>query len=51
MTTAQEVELLGITEFRSYFPGSEILIERFAGLPKSLVAVRGHGFAYVEPPR
>ncbi|GAB2728020.1 class I SAM-dependent methyltransferase [Streptomyces bullii] len=34
----QEVELLSVTEMRSYFPASDIWIERFAGLPKSLVA-------------
>lgn len=34
----QEVELLSVTEMRSYFPASRIWIERFAGLPKSLVA-------------
>lgn len=33
------VELVGRTEMRGYFPGSEIWCERFAGLPKSLVAV------------
>jgi hypothetical protein len=34
------VELLGRTEMQAYFPGSEIWPERFAGLTKSLVAVR-----------
>ncbi|MFE9773383.1 class I SAM-dependent methyltransferase [Streptomyces sp. NPDC005931] len=34
----QEVELLSLTEMRSYFPASRIWVERFAGLPKSLVA-------------
>lgn len=34
------VELVGVTEMRSYFPDSEIWFERFAGLVKSLVAVR-----------
>jgi hypothetical protein len=33
-----EVELLSATEMRSYFPDSCIWYERFAGLPKSLVA-------------
>ncbi|MFF3578279.1 methyltransferase domain-containing protein [Streptomyces mirabilis] len=33
-----DVELLSATEMRSYFPGSQIWFERFAGLPKSLVA-------------
>jgi hypothetical protein len=35
----QEVELLSITQMRGYFPGSEIWMERLAGLPKSLVAI------------
>lgn len=34
----QEVELLSAAEMRSYFPSSNIWFERFAGLPKSLVA-------------
>jgi hypothetical protein len=34
----EEVELLSATEMRSYFPDSRIWFERFAGLPKSLVA-------------
>ncbi|MFC4471054.1 SAM-dependent methyltransferase [Streptomyces xiangluensis] len=34
----QEVELLSVAEMRSYFPASTIWFERFAGLPKSLVA-------------
>ncbi|WP_157597435.1 class I SAM-dependent methyltransferase [Streptacidiphilus rugosus] len=33
-----EVELLSATEMRHYFPASQIWFERFAGLPKSLVA-------------
>lgn len=35
-----DVELVGITEMRQYFPGSDIWLERWAGLPKSLVAVK-----------
>lgn len=35
-----DIELLSKTEMRRYFPGSELVVERFAGLPKSLVAVR-----------
>jgi hypothetical protein len=35
-----EVELLGITQMRSYFPTSSIWCERFAGLIKSLVAYK-----------
>ena len=34
------VELVSITGMRSYFPDSQIWIERFAGLPKSLVAIK-----------
>lgn len=34
----QEVELLSAAEMRSYFLDSSIWFERFAGLPKSLVA-------------
>lgn len=34
-----EVELLTLTQMRSYFPESSIWFERFAGLPKSLVAI------------
>ena len=33
------VELVSLTEMRSYFPDSHIWIERLAGLPKSLVAI------------
>ncbi|MEU2629896.1 methyltransferase domain-containing protein [Kitasatospora sp. NPDC007106] len=33
-----EVELLSATEMRGYFPDSHLWFERFAGLPKSLVA-------------
>ena len=36
----QWTELLGISEMRAYFPHSEIVKERLAGLVKSLVAVR-----------
>ncbi|WP_431677333.1 class I SAM-dependent methyltransferase [Kitasatospora sp. KL5] len=38
VTDVAEVELLSATEMRSYFPDSHIWFERFAGLPKSLVA-------------
>ena len=34
------VELISATEMRAYFPSSEIWFERFAGIPKSLVAVK-----------
>jgi hypothetical protein len=35
------IELVGVTEMRQLFPQADLWIERFAGLPKSLVAVRG----------
>jgi hypothetical protein len=35
-----EIELLSRTEMRAYFPGSQILSERVAGLTKSLIAVK-----------
>ena len=35
------VELISVTEMRSYFPAGDIWLERLAGLPKSLVAVKG----------
>jgi hypothetical protein len=34
------VELLGRAEMRYLFPDSELLIERFGGVPKSLIAAR-----------
>jgi hypothetical protein len=34
-----EVELQSATQMRSYFPASHLWFERFAGLPKSLVAI------------
>jgi hypothetical protein len=37
---ALEVELLSRTEMRFLFPDAELLSERLAGLPKSLIAVR-----------
>jgi hypothetical protein len=36
---ALEVDLPSVTEFRYLFPASELIIERLAGLPKSLIAV------------
>jgi hypothetical protein len=36
-----EVELLSVTEMRSYFPDAQIMYERAAGLIKSIIAVRG----------
>jgi hypothetical protein len=35
-----EIDLMGIAQMRMYFPGSTIWYERFAGLVKSLVAIR-----------
>ena len=35
-----EVELLSKTEMTRYFPDADIWWDRFAGLPKSMVAVR-----------
>jgi hypothetical protein len=37
------VELISATEMAMYFPASEIWFERFAGLPKSIVAVKDGG--------
>lgn len=37
----QSIELIGIRQLRSYFPGSRIVVERVAGVPKSIVALRG----------
>jgi hypothetical protein len=36
----QDVELLSRTEMAAYFPDCRISVERFAGLPKSLIAIR-----------
>lgn len=36
-------ELIDRTQMRHYFPDSRIRIERYAGLPKSLIAIRGAG--------
>lgn len=40
LSAVQWTDLVGKTEMRSYFPDSEILHERAAGLTKSLIAVR-----------
>lgn len=40
LASVQWTELVGPEEMRSYFPGSTLLRERVAGLPKSLIAVR-----------
>lgn len=39
-SAVHEVDLIGMRQMRSYFPDSNIWAERFAGLPKSLVAMR-----------
>lgn len=36
----QSIELIGIRQLHSYFPDSRILVERIAGVPKSIVALR-----------
>jgi hypothetical protein len=36
----QEIRLIPPAEFRALFPDGKVLIERFAGLPKSMIAVR-----------
>jgi hypothetical protein len=41
LSEVQWTELLGVREMRSYFPESQIVKERLAGVPKSLIAVRG----------
>jgi hypothetical protein len=35
-----EIRLIRPSEFQSFFPDSRIIVERFCGLPKALVAVR-----------
>lgn len=35
-----EIDLIGISQMKDYFPGSEIWKEKSAGLTKSLVAIR-----------
>lgn len=35
-----EVELIGIRQMQAYFPAADVWLERVAGLPKSLVAIR-----------
>jgi hypothetical protein len=37
---AQEIELLSITDMRTYFPDAEVVLERISGIPKSIVMVR-----------
>jgi hypothetical protein len=38
-------ELISLAEMRSYFPDANVLWERVAGLPKSMVAVKAPAFA------
>jgi hypothetical protein len=33
-------DLLSVSEMREYFPHAEIILERFGGVPKSLIAIR-----------
>lgn len=40
LSTVQWTELIGITQMRTYFSDADILLERFGGIPKSMVAVR-----------
>jgi hypothetical protein len=40
LAQVQSVEMLSRTALAGYFPASEILVERAAGMPKSLIAVR-----------
>jgi hypothetical protein len=40
MEAATGIELLALTQFQAYFPDAGIFVERFAGLVKSLVAIR-----------
>lgn len=40
IATVNEIELLGLTQMRYYFPSSHVWSERAAGLVKSMVAIR-----------
>jgi hypothetical protein len=40
VASVHEVDLLGLRQMRSYFPTSTMWIERLAGAPKSIVAVK-----------
>ncbi|HEU5267140.1 MAG TPA: hypothetical protein VFU35_10595, partial [Jatrophihabitans sp.] len=40
LTMVEWIELIGIRQLRSYFPQADIEIERLAGLPKSIIAVK-----------
>ncbi len=44
-----DVELLSVTEMSRYFPDSELVRERIAGLPKSLIAVIGSNPGAARP--
>ena len=39
----KSVRLLGVNDVKSYFPDAEIRIERFCGIPKSIIALRKTG--------
>jgi hypothetical protein len=38
----KEIRLIAPKEFKAMFPGAEIMVERFIGMPKSLVAKRSY---------
>lgn len=40
IASVHEVDLIGAKQMKSYFPNSVLWFERFAGIPKSLVAIR-----------
>jgi Methyltransferase domain len=44
-----EIDLIGIAQMRRYFPSSVMWYERFAGLVKSLVAIKNAEVAPSEP--
>ena len=44
VVTARNVDLIGVTELKFFFPDATVVRERLAGLTKSIIAVRG------EPP-
>lgn len=43
-----EIDLVGISQMRRYFPSSQLWYERFAGMVKSLVAIRSCGDIRIE---
>lgn len=40
LSRTNEIELLSATQMRAYFPEAVVWFERYAGLPKSMVAIR-----------